>query len=82
MLIKEQYPYAYYIHCYDHQLNLSMLQDSFSIPEVRLFFINIGGFPAFFNRSPQHIKVSNQFWISVTFLKRQAQGETSTAHLC
>lgn len=56
-LIKGQYPYAYYIHCYAHQLNLTMLQASSSIPEVRLFFMNIGGFPAFFNRSPRRTMV-------------------------
>ena len=33
-----------------------MLQASSSIPEVRLFFMSISGFSAFFNRS-QHIKV-------------------------
>ena len=38
MLMKEQYPYGYYIYCYAHQLNLTMLQASSGIPEVRHFY--------------------------------------------
>ena len=45
---------------------------------MRLFFMIIGGFPAFFNM----LRCWNQFWTSVAFLKSQAYGGTSTADLC
>lgn len=56
-IIQEQFPYAYYIHCYAHQLNLTMLQASSSISQVRLFFMNLSGFPSFFSKSSQRTKV-------------------------
>ena len=67
--------------CYAHQLNLTTLQASFSIPKVRLVFMNNGGFPAFFNRS-QRIKVLESVLDQCQIPMNQAQDRTSTADLC
>lgn len=46
--VKELYPYAYYVHCYVHQLNLIMTQSVSQNKEVRIFFSNLSEIPVFF----------------------------------
>ncbi|GAB1605227.1 hypothetical protein Ahia01_000804500 [Argonauta hians] len=58
-LVLNRYPNAYYVHCYSHQLNLIVQQSVKSIPHVRKFFQNLGGFSAFFTRSPTRTQVLN-----------------------
>ena len=54
-IVKETYPYAYFVHCYAHQLNL-LLQKATSIStNVRVFFNNLFGIPGFFSKSPQRV---------------------------
>lgn len=48
-LIKNIYPFAHFVHCYAHQLNLVLKQASSSIKEVRIFFANISAFSSFFH---------------------------------
>lgn len=55
--VKELYPYAYYIHCYAHQLNLIMTQSISQNKEVRIFFSNLSEIPVFFSNSPQRVAV-------------------------
>lgn len=55
--VKELYPYAYYIHCYAHQLNLIMTQSVSQNKEVRIFFSNLSEIPVFFSNSPQRVAV-------------------------
>lgn len=52
-MVQDAYPNAHFIHCYAHQLNLVMQQAVSSITPVRVFFSDIGGFSAFFSRSPK-----------------------------
>ena len=49
---KETFPNA---HCYAHQLNLVPQQAASQIPSFRIFFANLNGFTAFFNRSTERI---------------------------
>lgn len=49
--IKEKYPYAYFVHCYAHQLNLFMQKSASQNARVRIFFQNLSAIPAFFSNS-------------------------------
>lgn len=53
--IKTQYPFAAFIHCYAHQLNLVMERAASQTKSARLFFLNLSAFPLFFSRSPQRL---------------------------
>lgn len=46
--VKEKYPYAYFIHCYAHQLNLIMTQAVSQNKQVKVFFSNLSQIPTFF----------------------------------
>lgn len=52
-LIRQEYPYAYFVHCYAHQLNLIMAQAASQNREVRLFFANLTEISSFFSHSTQ-----------------------------
>ncbi|XP_078533623.1 zinc finger MYM-type protein 1-like [Lissotriton helveticus] len=54
--IRDVYPYAHYVHCHAHQLNLIMQQAVSKIRETRIFFKDIGGMAAFFSRSPKRME--------------------------
>ncbi|XP_031712768.1 uncharacterized protein LOC116388755 [Anarrhichthys ocellatus] len=58
--ILDVYENAHYAHCYAHQLNLIMQQAASHIPTIRTFFSDLGGFSAFFSRSPQRTTVLDQ----------------------
>ena len=52
-LMKESYPNAIFVHCYAHQLDLTMQQVCASrISELRVFFADLAGFTSFFSASP------------------------------
>lgn len=52
-LIKNEYKYAFYVHCYAHQLNLILSQATNQNQEVRIFFSNLSDIANFFSHSPQ-----------------------------
>ena len=53
-LMKESYPNAIFVHCYAHQLDLTMQQVCASrISELRVFFADLAGFTSFFSTSPK-----------------------------
>ncbi|CAH1998384.1 unnamed protein product [Acanthoscelides obtectus] len=56
-LIQRDYIYAYFIHCYAHQLNLILLQATSQNQEVRVFFSNLSDISTFFSHSPQRVAV-------------------------
>ncbi|KAL4126426.1 hypothetical protein QTP88_010648 [Uroleucon formosanum] len=58
--IKEKYPFAYFIHCYAHQLNLIMIQSISKNKQVRVFFSNLSEIPVFFSHSPQRVSVLDE----------------------
>lgn len=55
--VMDVYENAHYVHCYAHQLNLVMQQATSKIPKVSTFFSELGGFCAFFSRSPKRTSV-------------------------
>lgn len=59
-LVKKTYPYAAYIHCYAHQLNLVMLNAASANTKVRIFFANLQGICTFFSNSPQRTAILNE----------------------
>ncbi|XP_050066556.1 zinc finger MYM-type protein 1-like [Aphis gossypii] len=52
-IIKQSYPKAMFIHCYDYQLNLVFLHGSKSIKSVKIFISDLTMFHTFFSRSPK-----------------------------
>ncbi|XP_042213104.1 zinc finger MYM-type protein 1-like [Homarus americanus] len=55
--VKDIYPNAHYVHSYAHQLCLFMEQAVSRISQVRIFFCDLSGFPAFFSRFPKRTEV-------------------------
>src|SRR5678815_1089886 len=51
--MKEYYPYAHYVHCYAHKLNLILKKVCSSNKRIKIFFANLSGFGAFFTNSPK-----------------------------
>lgn len=49
--MREKYPFAYFVHCYAHQLNLIMQKAASQNTQVRVFFSDLSGIPAFFSNS-------------------------------
>nr|CAH7765390.1 unnamed protein product [Callosobruchus chinensis] len=47
-LIKSDYKFAFYVHCYAHQLNLILSQATSQNQEVRVFFSNLSDIANFF----------------------------------
>lgn len=52
-IVRNTYPYAFYVHCYAHQLNLILERCASINHTVRSFFSNLHAFPTFFTRSPK-----------------------------
>ena len=48
-LIRQEYPFAYFVHCAAHRLNLVLCQavSSTCISAVKFFFTNVGAFSSF-----------------------------------
>ncbi|XP_072398025.1 zinc finger MYM-type protein 1-like [Diabrotica undecimpunctata] len=55
--IKEKYPFAHFVHCYAHQLNLIMSKACSENSQVRLSFGNLNEIPTFFKNSSQRVAV-------------------------
>ena len=51
-LMRQQYPFAYFVHCAAHRLNLVLSQAVSSISPVKVFFANVGYFSTFSISSP------------------------------
>ena len=56
-LVREFYPYARFVHCFAHQLNLVLKKLTDNIPDVRLFFTDLSSFSTFFSVSPKRSDV-------------------------
>ncbi|KAM4557752.1 zinc finger MYM-type protein 1-like [Odontesthes bonariensis] len=53
-LMRESYPNAHFVHCYAHQLNLTLQQVCAArISELKVFFADLAGFATFFSTSPK-----------------------------
>lgn len=50
-IIKQECPYAMFIHCYAHRLNLVLLYGAKTIKKVRLFVYDLTAFQTFFSKS-------------------------------
>ena len=50
--MRQQYPFAYFVHCAAHRLNLVLSQAVSSISPVKVFFANVGYFSTFSTSSP------------------------------
>ncbi|CAB4018384.1 zinc finger MYM-type 1-like [Paramuricea clavata] len=51
--IQRGYPFAHFVHCAAHRLNLVLCQAASSIAPVKIFFINIGAFCTFTSNAPR-----------------------------
>jgi len=58
--IKEKYPFAHFIHCHAHQLDLIMIQSVSKNKQVHIFFSNLSEIPVFFSHSPQRVSVLDE----------------------
>ncbi|XP_050435438.1 zinc finger MYM-type protein 1-like [Adelges cooleyi] len=58
--VQEKYPYAYFSHCYAHQLKLIMAQATSQNKQVKLFFSNLSQIPTFFSNSPQRVAILDE----------------------
>jgi hypothetical protein len=58
--IKEKYRYAYFIHCYAHQMNLITAQATSHNKQVKVFFSNLSQIPTFFSNSPQRVAILDE----------------------
>ena len=52
-LVRQEYPFAHFVHCVAHRLNLVLCQSASSISSVKIFFINVGAFSTFTNNAPK-----------------------------
>jgi hypothetical protein len=48
-------PYAQFVHCYAHRLDLVLSQGARCIQEARVFFGNLTGFSTFFTKSTKRM---------------------------
>ncbi len=46
-LVRQEYPFAHFVHCAAHRLNLVLCQSASSIAPVKIFFINVSAFCTF-----------------------------------
>ena len=51
--IQREYPFAHFVHCAAHRLNLVLCQAASSIAPVKIFFVNIGAFCTFTSNAPR-----------------------------
>ena len=52
-IARQEYPFAHFVHCAAHRLNLVLCQSASSISSVKLFFINVGAFSTFTSNAPK-----------------------------
>ena len=48
-----EYPFAHFVHCAAHRLNLVLCQAASSISPVKIFFVDIGAFCTFTSNAPR-----------------------------
>ena len=51
--LQQEYPFAHFVHCAAHRLNLVLCQAASSISPVKIFFVNIGAFCTFTSNAPR-----------------------------
>jgi hypothetical protein len=56
-IIRDKYPYAYFVHCYAHQFNLIVSKAASEHKAVKIIFANLAGISTFFSRSPKRMSV-------------------------
>lgn len=56
-LIRDEYKYAHFVHCYAHQLNLILSKATTQNRDVRIFFSNLTDITNFFSNSPQRVAI-------------------------
>lgn len=61
VLMKEDYQFAYFVHCYAHQLNLILKNACHSSKEIRIFFSSLSAFSSFFSASPKRADILKTF---------------------
>lgn len=59
-IIRDKYPFANYVHCYAHQVNLIMSSAASINRSVRIFFAHLSGICSFFSTSPQRTRVLDE----------------------
>ena len=52
-LVRQEYPFAHFVHCAAHRLNHVLCQSASSISSVKIFFINVGAFSTFTSNAPK-----------------------------
>ena len=52
-LVRREYPFAQFVHCAAHRLNLVLCQSASSIAPVKIFFINTSAFSTFTSNAPR-----------------------------
>lgn len=52
-LVRREYPFAQFVHCAAHRLNLVLCQSASSIAPVKIFFINTSAFSTFPSNAPR-----------------------------
>ena len=58
--VKDHYPFAHFIHCYAHKLNLVIQKSCSQNKSVRVFFNNLSGIPSYFSNSAQRMAVLDE----------------------
>ncbi|CAB4035785.1 zinc finger MYM-type 1-like, partial [Paramuricea clavata] len=49
--VRQEYPFAHFVHCAAHRLNLVLCQSASSISPIKIFFVNVGAFSTFINNA-------------------------------
>ena len=52
-IVRQEYPFAHFVHCPAHRLNLVLCQSASSISPVKIFFINVGAFSTVTSNAPR-----------------------------
>ena len=52
-IVRQEYPFADFVHCAAHRLNHVLCQSASSISPVKIFFINVGAFSIFTSNAPK-----------------------------
>ena len=51
--VRQEYPFAHFVHCAAHRLNLVLCQSASSISPIKIFFVNVGAFSTFTSNAPK-----------------------------
>lgn len=78
--VRERYPFAIFIHCYAHVLNLVLSHACSEIKECKIFFSSITGLSTFFTTSPKRTSALDQI-VKKRFLNATPTGWMNSSHL-